>query len=592
MSKRQPNQQTVDGQAQIGKLHHQKRTRPDVDSAVLQYGPSVAATLPILQRVHNERGFLDGEATGAVADALGRSDAEVYGVATFYSMLATQRRARNVIRVCDGPVCALHGSCTVYGAIENDFASLDDWCVERSSCLGLCDRAPAALVNREPCGPVTGATCKAAVAQIADGWRGERTTYTKSLPGEQRVAMQRLGLVDPTSIDSAETAGAYRCFLTALGQDADSILDAVDQSGLRGLGGAGFPTGKKWRMVAQETRFPKYLICNADESEPGTFKDRVLMEGDPHLLIEGMLLGAYAVRASQGVIYIRGEYAEATDTLNTAVQQARQRGMLGNDIRGSGFSFDIQVHIGAGAYICGEETALLESLEGRRGEPRLRPPFPATRGYLGYPTLVNNVETLCKIPAIVARGPAWYRSMGTPHSPGTKLMAITGHVNRPVVCEVPFGVSLRELIEKFGGGIRSGAKFKMALTGGAAGTIVPESLLDIPLDYNSHDAGVAIGSGAVIVMDDTVAVVQLLHWLLKFFEVESCGKCTPCRQGTRHARSIVEQILNGHFGANHCDELARLAHMLGATSLCGLGQSVAWPIESAFRHFREEFLCE
>jgi NADH:ubiquinone oxidoreductase subunit F (NADH-binding) len=342
-------------------------------------------------------------------------------------------------------------------------------------------------------------------------------------------------------------------------------------------------------MVALAGGPEKYVIANADESEPGAFKDRVLLEGDPHLLLEGMALAGYAVGAAEGIVYVRGEYEWIARRLERAVAQAEQRGWLGRDIRGSGFSYRVRIHRGAGAYVCGEETALLESLEGRRGEPRVRPPLAATHGYRGKPTLVNNVETLCLVPPVVLRGADWFRTMGTAGSPGTKLFTVTGCVNRPGAFEAPLGITLRQVVEQFGGGMRGGSRFKAALAGGAAGMFAPPSLLDVPIDFASGPQGVPLGSGAILILDEAVAVPTLLTWLLRFFEAESCGKCTPCREGTREARLLGERIMQRRGSARHVAELSRLAHLLDLTSLCGLGRSVAWPVQSALRHFADEF---
>jgi NADH:ubiquinone oxidoreductase subunit F (NADH-binding) len=461
-----------------------------------------------------------------------------------------------------------------------------EWVVERCSCLGLCDGAPAALQGDEPWGPVL----PDQAADVLNGNPcGRMPCYAEPLPGEVRVTMARVGQVDPESVESAIEAGAYRLLDAALTETPAALLDAVDRSGLRGCGGAGFPTGRKWRMAAKAPGREKYVVCNADESEPGTFKDRVLMQGDPHLLLEGMALAGYAVGAGEGVIYIRGEYEWVARRLERAIVQAEERGYLGRGIRGSGFSFRAHVHRGAGAYICGEETALLESLEGKRGEPRVRPPYPTTHGYHGKPTLINNVETLCLVQPILARGADWFRTLGTPASPGTKVFTVTGCVNRPGAFEAPLGITLRQVIEQFGGGMCSGSRFKAALTGGAAGLIAPAALLDVPIDFGSAKQGVALGSGAVVVLDESVHVPTLLTWLLHFFEVESCGKCTPCREGTREVRSICQRIAQAEARTEDLAELCRLARLIKVTSLCGLGQSVAWPVESALRHFSDEF---
>jgi NADH:ubiquinone oxidoreductase subunit F (NADH-binding) len=452
--------------------------------------------------------------------------------------------------------------------------------------LGLCDQAPAALREEEPCGPIM---ADQAGCLLKNTPCGRAPTYETPLPGEVRVCMERVGRVDPESIDSALDQGAYQAIAAALRESSSKVLDIIEGSGLRGRGGAGFPTGRKWRMVAETKAGKKYVICNADESEPGTFKDRILMEHDPHLLLEGMALAAYAVAADQGFIYIRGEFEWIAKRLERAIQQAEERSWLGERIQGSGFSFRVHVHRGAGAYICGEETALIESLEGKRGQPRSRPPYPTTHGYLGQPTLVNNVETLCLAPAILNRGADWFKLLGPPSSPGTKAFTLTGHVCRPGAFEAPLGLTLRQIIDRFGGGMKAGSRFKAALTGGAAGTFVAASMLDIPIDFDSAKHGIALGSGAVLVLDESVSVPTVLTWLLHFFEEESCGKCIPCREGSREIRLLCERLAESSNPAVDPAELDRLAQMIKRTSLCGLGQSIAWPVGSALKHFGEEF---
>lgn len=566
--------------------YRNQRKDPAVEAAVNQHGTAPSAALPVLRSVQDEQGgFITPEQLGAVAEALHISDARAYGLASFYALLSTRPRSENTIRVCDGPQCRLAGADRVRSAIEA-MVSTRTGAVERCSCLGLCDRAPAALYGWQPCGPIFPDR-----ANVLDGIRASEVPgYVQPLPGEVRVSMARIGRFDPDSLDSALQAGAYRSLATALAGPPETILDLIDRSGLRGYGGAGFPTGRKWRAVAQSAGLPKYVVCNADESEPGTFKDRVLLTGDPHLLLEGMALAGYAVGAHEGIIYIRGEYEWLARRLTAAITQAEHRGWLGSSIQGTPFSFRVHVHRGAGAYICGEETALLESLEGKRGEPRCRPPYPTTYGYRGRPTLVNNVETLCQIPPIVAHGADWFRLMGTPSSPGTKIFTVTGCINRPGAFEVPFGITLRQIIAQFGGGLRAGRRFKAVLAGGAAGIFVPESLVDVPIDFSSVQQGVPLGSGAMLVIDDSVTLPTVLSWVLQFFEAETCGKCTPCREGTREARRVVERIAMGRGRPGDLDELRRLARFMNATSLCGLGQSTAWPVLSALDHFEQEFV--
>jgi NADH-quinone oxidoreductase subunit F len=563
-----------------------KRGDATVDTAMAEHVNRPDSLLPVLQMVQeSNHGFLSKQACGAIADAMAVNDARVFGAASFYSLLSTQPRPAKVIRVCDGPVCMLRGAGPVRAAIESA-APRGEWAAERCSCLGLCDRAPAALRQDEPCGPIP-------LDRAGDVFNrsacGQSNLYGEALPGEVRVAMARIGKIDPESIDSAIQAGAYQALKSALAGSPAVLLDIVDRSGLRGRGGAGFPSGRKPQMVAHADSPQKYVVCNADESEPGTFKDRVLMEGDPHLLLEGMALAAYAVAASTGIIYVRGEYEWVARRLEHAIAQAGERGWLGEMIQGTDFSFHVHVHRGAGAYICGEESALLESLEGKRGQPRIRPPYPTTHGYQGKPTLINNVETLCLVPPIVSHGAEWFQSLGTADSAGTKIFTVSGCVERPGAFEVPLGITLRQIVEQFAGDTRGGLPFKAALTGGAAGRFVPVSLLDVPMDYHSMAQGVALGSGAVIVLDRSVSIPAMLTWLLHFFEVESCGKCTPCREGTREARMICERFAAGRGNAEDLAELKRLARMLDLTSFCGLGRSVAWPIESAIRHFGDEF---
>jgi NADH:ubiquinone oxidoreductase subunit F (NADH-binding)/NADH:ubiquinone oxidoreductase subunit E len=557
-----------------------------VDAAIAEHGAHPEAIVSIYRSIQAGKGYLTDHAISAAAAALKIPEANAFGVASFYSMLSTKPRAKGIVRVCDGPVCRLKGCAEARMALE-EAAKGSDWEIDRTSCLGLCDRAPAALVIDAACGPLT----VDGAAGVLGGWRGEHPSYAEPLPGEVRVTMARIGTLrgDPESIDRAVAEGAYRALKKALESAPSDVTAVVEASGLQGRGGAGFPAGRKWKFVAETNAYPKYIVCNFDESEPGTFKDRCIADGDPHLLLEGIALAGYAVGASEGYVYIRGEYAWLAQRLERAIDQAGKHGWLGNRIQGSAFNFNIHVHTGAGAYICGEETALLESLEGRRGEPRIRPPYPTTYGYLGKPTVVNNVETFCTVPPIVLRDADWYRGMGTANSPGVKVFTVFGHVRQPRAFEVPYGVTLREIVEKFGGGMLPGSNFKMALTGGAAGTIVPPALLDEPLDFYSTQRGVALGSGAMFILDESVSAVTLLAWLLHFFESESCGKCTPCREGTHEARRIVERIAAGERRADDARRLLQLARIMKSASFCGLGQSVAIPIESALQHFGREF---
>lgn len=548
----------------------------------------------VLATRQEANGVISNNDINEIADQTATCAAGVRGVASFYSLMNLRDGARPslpVIRICDGPSCVLRGS---EALLERCCEVANrEFRVERTSCLGCCERAPVAMLDRIADRYVTHVD----VESIAD--RGSLPpTFIPSdvqLLGHptpniaRRPLTKRFGVVNPRSIESALSAGAYLALTQALETDRGKIVDAVRASGLRGRGGAGFNAAEKWQIVADTESEQRYVICNADESEPGTFKDRMLMENDPHLLLEGMAICGWATGSTKGLIYVRGEYLEATEVLNHAILEARKSGFLGRNVQGSGFDFDVSVHRGAGAYICGEETALIESLEGKRGEPRIRPPFPAQKGYRGMPTVINNVETLCCVPSIIHHGPQLHRDLGRGSATGTKLYCLSGHVENAGLCEAPSGVSLRQIIQEFGGGIRTGSEFKFALTGGAAGTFVPESLLDVPLAHESWNDGVAVGSGAVIVADKSANAAEVLLGLLSFFEHESCGKCTPCRIGTVQAREIVGRIVAGRGESGDLDRLLRLSKTLGATSLCGLGQSVAWPIESAIKHFRTDF---
>jgi len=414
-------------------------------------------------------------------------------------------------------------------------------------------------------------------------------TRKGTLPAENRIVLRNVGLIDPHSIEDYIAHDGYQALGLALEKTPEQVIALIKESGLQGRGGAGFPAGLKWTFVRQTPADQKYIICNADESEPGTFKDRVILEGDPHKIIEGMAIAGYAVGASEGYIYIRGEYQLAIDRMENALDQARQLGLLGDGILGSSFNFDIHIHSGAGAYVCGEETALIESIEGKRGEPRSRPPYPTTVGLWGKPTVVNNVETLANVAPIMLNGPAWFRSFGTPSSPGTKVYTILGNLNVTGLIEVPMGITLREVIAIYGKGMKSGSNFKLAQTGGSSGSIIPASLQDTPMDFDSFaKTGVALGSGALLICDEETCVVDLAKVLLNFFRNEGCGKCNPCRIGTQRAYQILENISEGIGTLKDLDDLLMLSDNLYEMSNCGLGQTAGTPLRDILKYFRAE----
>jgi len=413
---------------------------------------------------------------------------------------------------------------------------------------------------------------------------------------EHRIALKNAGRINPASIDEYIAAGGYNALKQALQMPPEKIVYELIQSGLRGRGGAGFSTGMKKKFTSEAAcillECMRYIVCNADEGEPGTFKDRIIMEQDPHLLLEGMIIAAYAVGAGKGYIYIRGEYHHSIDMIRKALESAVKRGFLGDNILGSGYSLDIGVKLGGGSYLCGEEFTLLESIEGKRGYPRIKPPYPAEKGLFDMPTLINNVETLCHIPAIILKGSGWYKGLGTDRSPGTKIFSISGDVKNPGYFEVEMGISLKELIYNLAGGIKDNKKFKTALIGGAAGTFVPESFLSVSMEFDSlQQKDAVLGSGAVIVMAEDKSILDMLHSILRFFGHESCGKCVPCRVGTQQLLILLEKIIaNGDRNGSGLDALLKQSELMAQTSLCPLGQSPVLPIKSAIRHFRKELI--
>lgn len=411
-----------------------------------------------------------------------------------------------------------------------------------------------------------------------------------TLPAEQRIVLERVGIINPGSIDDYLIQDGYQALAKVITEmSPEDVFSTLEKSGLRGRGGAGFPTGTKWRFVRKAPGTKKYVICNADESEPGTFKDRLILEGDPHSIIEALIIAGYAVGADEGYLYIRGEYNLAQERIKHAISQAKEMGFLGENIFGTDFKFDLHVHSGAGAYICGEETALIESIEGKRGEPRARPPYPTTDGLWGKPTLVNNVETLANVAPILRKGADWYRSFGPSTSPGTKVYTILGNVNVTGLIEVPMGITLREVIAIYGKGMKNGKPFKLAQTGGSSGSIVPSSLQDTPMDFDSFaKAGVALGSGALLICDSDTCVVDLTKVLLNFFRKESCGKCNPCRIGNQRAFEILTNISEGTGKMQDLDDLMLLSDNLYQLSNCGLGQTAGAPIRDILNHYRAE----
>ncbi len=564
--------------------HRHKPISPVVQRVAAAHHNQPEAALEVVRELQSLPSGLTREVLTDTARALGVPRHLPYGLATFYSMISLQPQG-HVLRVCDGPVCWLkHARHDPLAGVQE--ALPPGWTLERSSCLGMCDHAPAALADDVLVGAVSSQRIETVTAAQPQDLS---TQYRQTRRSETRAILADIDLIDPQDIHSAMRAGVYKGLRRVVSMSPQEVRAEVEKAGLQGRGGAGFPTARKWDFVAQAVGEPKYIICNADESEPLIFKDRVLMDTNPHLLLEGMAVAAYACGASEGWIYIRGEYEQQAQRLEQAIAQAEAENLLGENILGSGFSFKIHLHRGAGAYICGEETALIESLEGKRGEPRLRPPYPPQYGFRGQPTAVNNVETLAAAAVILRHGADWWRGLSDYKTPGTKLYMLLGEVNQPGLFEAPFGLTLRQLIEEFGGGLKPGTQFKFALCGGAAGTIVDESLLDVPLDYGSAHQGISLGAGSFLIADQSVSVVAFLRELLHFFASESCGKCTPCRVGTWRAHAILQRMAAGQGQPADWEALHALAENLRDTSLCGLGQSVALPMLSAMTYFAPEF---
>lgn len=542
--------------------------------------------LPGLHAVNDRVGWISEGALDYLCRRLTVPPAEAYGVATFYAMFSVEPRPATVLRVCTDLACAAAGASDLCAGIESRLGSGVQ--VERGPCLGLCERAPAALAIKagDPVRTAVSAPATvqgAVLAASAPDSAPEEPPPVMAVPqaGDPSLTLlRRVGVVDPSSLDDYRAHGGYAALRRAFELGPAGVIREVTDSGLVGRGGAAFPTGRTWLAAASQPDHPHYLVCDAAESEPGAFKDRVLLEGDPYALVEAMTVAAYATGAHRGYLYLRGEYPRATYRIQHAVEQARARGLLGDDILGRGHAFDIEIRRGAGAYVCGEETALLHSIEGHRGEPRSTPPFPVEKGLFGRPTVVNNVETLVNVLPILTMGAPAYAAIGTERSTGTKLFCVSGSVDRPGVYELPFGATLGQVLRS--AGVRDG--LRAVLLGGAAGGFVRPDELDIPLTFEgTRAAGATLGSGVVMAFDDTVPLPRLLLRIAGFFRAESCGQCVPCRVGTVRQEEALHRIVE-RTGAAAADDIALLGEVGRAmrdASACGLGQSAWNAVESA-----------
>ena len=518
---------------------------------------------------------------------------------------------RTHVLVCGGTGCTSSGSARIRERLEKEIEAnglSDEVCVVKTGCFGLCALGPIMIVYPE--GTFYSMVQEEDIPEIVTehllkGNVVKHLLYEETVKADKiiplnetnfykkqhRVALRNCGVINPEKIDEYIGTGGYEALGIVLTEKKpEDVIQILLDSGLRGRGGAGFPTGLKWKFAAGNDADQKYVCCNADEGDPGAFMDRSILEGDPHAVLEAMAIAGYAIGASQGYIYVRAEYPIAVQRLEIAIEQAREYGLLGKNIFDSGFDFDIELRLGAGAFVCGEETALMTSIEGNRGEPR--PPFPALKGLFQKPTILNNVETYANIPQIIVNGPEWFASMGTEKSKGTKVFALGGKIHNTGLVEIPMGTTLREIVEEIGGGVPNGKKFKAAQTGGPSGGCIPAEHLDIPIDYdNLLSIGSMMGSGGLIVMDEDTCMVDIAKFFLEFTVDESCGKCTPCRIGTRRMLEILEKITKGQATMEDLDKLEELCYHLQSNSLCALGQTAPNPVLSTLRYFRDEYIA-
>ncbi len=520
---------------------------------------------------------------------------------------------RSHVLVCGGTGCTSSHSAEIIEKLEQELKAKgleNEVKVIKTGCFGLCALGPVMIVYPEGCfySEVKVEDVPEIVEEhLLKGRMVKRLLYEETVhqddikplnetnfyKKQHRVALRNCGVIDPENIEEYIAMDGYQALAKCLTElTPDEVIQIVKDSGLRGRGGGGFPTGLKWSFTAKNSADQKYVVCNADEGDPGAFMDRSVLEGDPHCIVEAMTICGYATGATEGYVYVRAEYPIAVHRLDVAIKEAREAGLLGKNIFNSGFDFDLHIRLGAGAFVCGEETALMTSIEGNRGEPRPRPPYPAVKGLFGKPTTENNVETFANIPQIILHGAEFFNSMGTEKSSGTKVFALGGKINNTGLVEIPMGTTLREIIEDIGGGIPNGKKFKAAQTGGPSGGCIPASLMDTPIDYDNLTAiGCMMGSGGLIVMDEDNCMVDIAKFFLDFTVDESCGKCTPCRIGTKRMRELLEKITDGKATLEDLDELESLAHYIKDNSLCGLGQTAPNPVLATLRFFKDEYIA-
>jgi len=568
-----------------------------------RYPVKRSALVPMLLRAQDNFGFISDEMIAEIARRLDLNVLQVTETLAYYSMLRRRPAGRYHVQVCTNISCMLRGGQRIYEHVQrklgigNKQTTADGlFSLEEVECIGACTGAPALQVNYDFYENLTPERADALIDELDAGSEPAPVPHTSGArhqrhPAEVPVISRRFGIPDCHKLDVYRKHDGYQALEKALKQmTPEQVVEEVKRSNLRGRGGAGFPAGAKWGFVPKDTSKPKYIIANADESEPGTCKDRPLMEFDPHQLIEGMLIAAKAVGAHQGYIYIRGEYRYVMEILDAAIAEAYAGGYLGRDILGSRFDFDLCTHTGAGAYECGEESALMESLEGKRGYPRIRPPFPAVVGLYGCPTVINNVETLSSVPAVILHGAEWYANLGTPKNGGTRLFCISGHVNRPGIYELPMGFNLRRMIEEVAGGMAQSKKLKAVIPGGSSCPLLKAEETDLPMDFDSlAKAGSMLGSGGVMVIDEDTCMVDVARRIMQFYAHESCGWCIPCREGTNWLRRMLDRFHEGGGRAGDVALIGELAkNMLGRT-FCPLGDAAALPTISIVKKWPQEF---
>jgi NADH-quinone oxidoreductase subunit F len=562
-----------------------------------------SALIPMLMYAQDEFGYISDEVIAEIAARLELRTVQVEETLEYYSMLHRKPMGKYHVQVCTNVACMLRGGNELLDRAKKrleighkEVTKDGVFSLEEVECIGACTGAPAMQINYDFYENLTPATFDRLIQELDYGRRAEPVSVISGAlharePGEIPVISKRWGIENSTKIDVFLQNGGYQALEKALNQmTPESIIDEMKKSNLRGRGGAGFPTGMKWSFVPKDSPKAKYVICNADESEPGTCKDRPLMEMDPHQLIEGMVIAGRAIGSHQGFIYIRGEYRYVLDIVQGAITEAYERGYLGKNILGSGFDNDLLIHTGAGAYECGEESALMESLEGKRGYPRIKPPFPAVVGLYGCPTIINNVETLSAVPAIILGGGEAYANLGTPKNGGTRLLCVAGHVNKPGIYEIPLGMNMKEFIYGMAGGITGGKKLKAVIPGGSSCPLLTADEIDIPMDYDSvAKAGSMLGSGGMVVMDEDTCMVDMARRIMHFYAHESCGWCIPCREGTTWLRKMLERLHAGYGREQDIDMLSELSKNILGRSFCPLGDAAAMPTISIVQKWRNEF---